>query len=598
LPVPPRNDMTQTNEPALVIFDDVKDIREGLAEAAQEAGVLPISCETPKEALDAIDKSFAEGSLVGVLSDLRCLTGGREWGGWEVVSHAYRLSRGLRLAVYTGYANLEVHELFRSGAAMPAFGIFLKPDDYDKVCHWMVELRTAWDRRLSITVKDADTKRVYEEIAPVYARSTLSILVLGPTGTGKEFLARHIHDLSDRAAASFVPINCGGLEPSLAFSELFGHSSGAFTDARFHQLGEVLRASGYTAIAPRGARESRTFIDWLRAGNPDMIERDGLWESRAAEQAAGTLFLDEVATVPPKVMAGLLRVLSSQDVVPFGHHGTGIRSYCRIIAATNEVNVLVDSLGGTDDGVRQFRRDLCYRLAGAVLTLAPLRDRSPEDIHSFVEAVVWQQLGMPVMPVDRDALDQIVELYQVKTDRLALQYQRGNFRTLRNLMHRAALIAAAENVQAVSAAHLQLAIQHGELLVRETASIDQRRHIREVFRHALQERHISVDEAFSPQELRTLTQTDTTAIAYAFLKCATASRFISDPKRTYYELGEIEMALTGMSHNVWLNATLTATPVRAAAIAHFGMDASALGEGAKISEVVKAVQRMPRKKSV
>jgi len=106
----------------------------------------------------------------------------------------------------------------------------------------------------------------------------------------------------------------------LAFSELFGHTAGAFTDAKFHELGLVLRASGYQ-IGPKKSGDSQNFLAWLQAANPDLVERNTLFCSRAAEQSAGTLFLDEVATLPAKVMAGLLRVLSSGDIIPFGHHG-------------------------------------------------------------------------------------------------------------------------------------------------------------------------------------------------------------------------------------------------------------------------------------
>jgi DNA-binding NtrC family response regulator len=192
------------------------------------------------------------------------------------------------------------------------------------------------------------------------------------------------------------------------------------SDVQYHELGIILQASGYLAGRRLAGKNSQAFLDWLREANPDPEEQNGLFQSWTAEQLSGTLFLDEVATLPPKVMAGILRVLSTGEVRPFGYQGVGISSYCRIIAATNEVNVLKSSITDKQSELIRFRRDLCYRL-GAILTLTPLRDRNAEDIQHYLEKVVWGQLKMPKMPVERAALDQIVKLYQERTDVVARQ---------------------------------------------------------------------------------------------------------------------------------------------------------------------------------
>ena len=381
--------MSPTNSPIVVVADDDLAVRSLLQEMGEDLGLRVISCSTVAEATAAIDRASQANELVGVISDLKITA--QEDDGWGVLSHAYRKSRALRLALFTGYGDQPVQSLFKSGVAVPAFTVFRKTYDNKKLQDWMRATRDAWHDRISLSLKDAGTKHIYDTIAPIYARSKLPMLILGETGTGKESLAEHIHQVSLQRDGQMLKLNCGGLEPSLAFSELFGHTANAFTDAGYHELGLVLQASGYQA-EPRDTRDnSLTFEGWLRLKNPDIAkDQYGLLTSKEAERRAGTLFLDEVATMPKKVMAGLLRVLSTGDVLPFGHHGAGIRSYCRIIAATNETDVLESSVNARADESATFRRDLCYRLGGAILTLAPLRERDPEDIRNYVERTVWR----------------------------------------------------------------------------------------------------------------------------------------------------------------------------------------------------------------
>ena len=145
--------------------------------------------------------------------------------------------------------------------------------------------------------------------------------------------------------------------------------------------------------------------------------------------------------------------------------------------------------------------------------------------------------------------------------------------------------------------HLDVAIQHGELTVPDTASVDQRRHIRDVFRHALQEHQVNIDERFSHQELNEVTRQHSSAVAFAFLKCALVPRCTADPRRKYYELREIEMALaTGMSKNAWLNRTLTARAVRDSAIANFCVSVTDAAKELRISEIVRRAQEAAKRK--
>ena len=170
------------------------------------------------------------------------------------------------------------------------------------------------------------------------AASRISIMLQGETGTGKEVVARAIHDLSQREAA-FVAINCGALPQSLLEAELFGHRRGAFSGA--------------------------------------AVERRGL--VRAAD--GGTLFLDEIGELPVTSQVALLRVLQEREVLPIGDDRP-IRVDLRVIAAT---------LRSLDDDTR-FRADLYARLAGHVVTLPPLRERR-EDLGIIIAALLDRCAG-------------------------------------------------------------------------------------------------------------------------------------------------------------------------------------------------------------
>lgn len=156
------------------------------------------------------------------------------------------------------------------------------------------------------------------------ATSHLPVLILGPTGSGKELVARHIHARSDRRGA-FVPVNCSAIPETLAESYFFGHRKGAFTGAQ--------------------------------RDNPGFF----------AEAQGGTLFLDEAVELPPALQPKLLRVLETGDYTPVGST-TMRRANVRVVAATN-----VDLMARVEGG--SFRQDLYARLAGYVIDLPPLSAR-------------------------------------------------------------------------------------------------------------------------------------------------------------------------------------------------------------------------------
>lgn len=224
-----------------------------------------------------------------------------------------------------------------------AFSYLPKPLDYNEVTH---VLRRAVDvRRLRRTLRETQLAAHDELIGESPALSALremiaavaptdaTVLILGETGTGKELVARAIHNSSRRARARFVPVNCAAIPETLLEAELFGHTRGAFTGAVRGREGRIVHADG------------------------------------------GTLFLDEIGDVPAAVQPKLLRVLEEGSVTPLGSDNPQ-HVNIRLIAATHR------DLG---EAVRagSFREDLYYRLNVVPIALPPLRDRR-EDIPLLV----------------------------------------------------------------------------------------------------------------------------------------------------------------------------------------------------------------------
>jgi sigma-54 dependent transcriptional regulator, acetoin dehydrogenase operon transcriptional activator AcoR len=180
------------------------------------------------------------------------------------------------------------------------------------------------------------------------ARSRVSVLVLGPTGAGKELVAKAIHERSARKGA-FVAVNCGAIPPTLVESSLFGHSRGAFSGALRDEPGLVRSADG------------------------------------------GTLFLDEIADLPPASQAALLRVLQESEVVPVGA-SKPVKVDVRVIAATHKP---IDALAASG----MFRVDLLARLRGYTCTLPPLQDRR-EDLGVMLAHILPTVAGTKVGPFE------------------------------------------------------------------------------------------------------------------------------------------------------------------------------------------------------
>jgi two-component system, NtrC family, response regulator AtoC len=234
-------------------------------------------------------------------------------------------------------------------------------------------------------VRDTAMRALYEQAARA-ARGTISVLIFGETGVGKEVLARAVHDLSPRARGPFLELNCAALSPSLLEGELFGHEKNAFT----------------------GANQARA----------------GLLES--ADR--GTIFLDEVGGLPQTVQAKLLRVLEDRKVTRLG--GRASRKLdVRFVAATNrdlEAEI----------GRGNFRRELYFRLNGVSLFIPPLRERA-DEIAPLAECFLAEASR---------TLDRVEPLcLSLEALNYLVNYGwPGNVRELRNIIERAAILSSGD----------------------------------------------------------------------------------------------------------------------------------------------------------
>ncbi|MBO7287191.1 MAG: sigma-54-dependent Fis family transcriptional regulator [Bacteroidales bacterium] len=224
-------------------------------------------------------------------------------------------------------------------------------------------------------------QRLYSHIELV-APTKMSVLILGESGTGKEYIARMIHENSNRKSEPFIAVDCGSLSMELAPSELFGHKKGSFTSAISDKEGVFVSANG------------------------------------------GTIFLDEVGNLSYEVQKQLLRALQEQKVRPVGS-AADIKVDVRIIAATNE-----DLEKAIEEG--RFRQDLYHRINEFSVNVPPLRERM-EDIEEFCYHFINQandELGKNVDTISEDVF------YILKQ-----QSWHGNLRELRNVIRRSVLFA-------------------------------------------------------------------------------------------------------------------------------------------------------------
>lgn len=327
---------TKTTSAHILLVDDDASLLRLLGMRLESRGYRVTTAESGAEALRRLDADSPDI----VLSDLRM----DEMDGMALFQAIQREVPGLPVIILTAHGSIPdaVH-----ATQQGVFSFLTKPVDRDELFSAIDEALEhtsagsssddeTW--RASIITRSPEMERVLEQ-ARMVATSDVSVLITGPSGSGKELLARAIHDASPRANQPFVAINCGALPEQLLESELFGHARGAFTGAVGDHKGLFQAADG------------------------------------------GTLFLDEIGDMPLPLQVKLLRALQERQVRPLGSTQS-IPVNVRILSATHR-DLSQAMLQG------EFREDFFYRLNVVNLKLPALQDRA-EDVPLLARYLVTQ----------------------------------------------------------------------------------------------------------------------------------------------------------------------------------------------------------------
>ncbi len=374
-----------TRKISILIVDDEESVRDSLTNWFTEDGFRVDSAENAKRALQMIEAEHYDI----ILADIK-MPG---MDGLEMLRRIKSMNKEAIVIMMTAFATVDTAVVALKDGAFDYVTKPFDPDDLShlirnasKQIHLTDENMSLRNRVISLeSVEDliggSDVmKKVFSEIESV-APSNSSVIITGESGTGKELIARAIHANSPRRFYPLVSVHCGALSESLLESELFGHEKGAFTGAIYN-----------------------------RKGRFEMAD-------------SGTIFLDEIATIPAKMQIELLRVLETRTFVRVGGNKEIVSDF-RVICATNR-----DLKSMVEQGL--FREDLYYRLNVVNIHVPPLRDRR-EDIPMLTDHFIRKycsSMNRPVVTIDPQALRRL-EDYPFP----------GNIRELENMIERALVV--------------------------------------------------------------------------------------------------------------------------------------------------------------
>ncbi|MFQ5730790.1 MAG: sigma-54-dependent transcriptional regulator [Planctomycetaceae bacterium] len=386
------------NEPVphrlrVLFVDDEQAIRDVLGIELPRMGHDVTLCEDGESAIRALDTQSFDAAVI----DLR-MPG---LSGWDVIEHLKQVAPETEFVISTGHGDLEdAIRAIRQGA----YDFLPKPCQLFEIANVLQQIgekRALTNRAIALenrlasaegkTVLVGSTRpmRHVQKLIDKVAPTDSTVLILGETGTGKELVARSIHERSSRAAAPFVPVNCGALPQNLVESEFFGHRKGAFTGAD----------------APR----------------------KGLFEVANG----GTLFLDELGELDKSMQVKLLRFLESGEIRRLGENEP-FHVDVRIVCATNRDLREMVSEGG-------FRDDLFFRINTFEIRLPPLRERR-EDIPEISRHLVARHLQRCDVPGGMLSPDAIEALMNHEWS--------GNVRELANALEHALILYDGETILA------------------------------------------------------------------------------------------------------------------------------------------------------
>ena len=365
-----------------LIIDDERSIRNSLKEILVDEGYDVDLAENGAQGCAMADKE----KYSVIFCDIKM----PEMDGLEVLEKLHQMGVDAAVVMISGHGDINVAvECIKKGA----FDFIPKPLDLNRI---LITIKNATEKVSLVKETKILKKKVYgqemigespallqvkdmiEKVAPTDAR----VLIVGSNGTGKELVARNLHQKSSRSAAPYIEVNCAAIPSELIESELFGHEKGAFTSAIKQHKGKFEQADG------------------------------------------GTLFLDEIGDMSLAAQAKVLRVLQEKKLSRVGSD-KDITVDVRVLAATNK-NLKAEIEKGN------FREDLYHRLSVIVINMPSLDDRK-SDIPLLVDYITGQicsETGMAPRKIDDDALQMLVD----KT-------WTGNIRELRNVVERLLILS-------------------------------------------------------------------------------------------------------------------------------------------------------------
>ncbi len=374
-----------TESMKVLVVEDDPNVRLGCEQALQLEGIRTEGADSAEKAR----RMVAAGFPGVVVTDIR-LPGAD---GMELLGQLLQTDRDLPVVLITGHGDVSLAVQAMKLGAHDFIEKPFPPDYLVEVVRRALEkrklilevraLREQLQQRSTVDAKIIGRSSGIEQVRRLVtdlAGTAADVLIQGETGTGKELVARCLHEASPRRHGNFVAINCGGLPETLFESEIFGHEAGAFTGAGKRRIGKIEHASG------------------------------------------GTLFLDEIESMPIAMQIKLLRVLQERTLERLGSN-TAIPVDCRVVAATK-----VDLRDLSDQG--KFRADLYYRLNVVTLPLPPLRERR-EDIPLLFEHFALLASSRHNRPAPEPDADRIRQM-------MAYDWP-GNVRELRNIADRCVL---------------------------------------------------------------------------------------------------------------------------------------------------------------
>jgi len=364
--------------PSILVIDDERSIRNTLKEVLEYEKHQVEVAENGPQGLEMIRNQPFDV----VLCDIKM----PQMDGLEVLENIFKIRNDIQVIMISGHGTVDsAVEAIKKGA----FDFIEKPLDLNRL---MISIRNALDKTTLITTTRVLKKKVDQQyvmigesppmikiremidrVAPTDAR----VLITGKNGTGKELVARHLHEKSPRSSALFVEVNCAAIPSELIESELFGHEKGSFTSAVKQRKGKFEQANG------------------------------------------GTLFLDEVGDMSLSAQAKVLRALQENKINRVGGD-KDIQVDVRVIAATNK---------NLREEIRQkrFREDLYHRISVILIQVPELKERI-DDIPLLADHFLTQicgEMGIPVKKITPEAIDELKKFEWT-----------GNIREFRNVLER------------------------------------------------------------------------------------------------------------------------------------------------------------------